>query len=132
LRLLLDEMCSPAIAEQLRRRGHDVLAALERDDLRGLSDEDVLELAALERRVVVTFDAGDFSRLALRFRAEERDHHGVILVSPRRFSASADGIGALVRALDAVIKAHPSDDDLVNDEMRLAEDPRVHRPVPRS
>lgn len=112
-------MCSPAIAEQLRRRGYDAVAALERDDLRGLSDEAVLGLAAEERRVLVTFDVGDLSQLVLRFRAEERDHHGVILVSPRHFAASAGGIGQLVRALDGVLKAHPGDDDLVNDRMWL-------------
>lgn len=119
LKLLLDEMCSPAAAEQLRRRGHDVVAALERDDIRGLSDEAVLELARRERRVLVTFDVGDLSQLVLRFRTEERDHQGVILVSPRRFSASGNGIGQLVRALDAVLEAHAGEDDLVNDRMWL-------------
>ena len=114
MRLLLDEMWSPAIAKQLRRRRHDVVCALERDDVRGISDEEFLELARFERRVVVTRDVGDFSRLALQFRAEERDHQGIILVSPRRFSASATGIGALVRAVEAVLKTHPPDDDFVN------------------
>lgn len=119
LKLLLDEMCSPATAEQLRRRGHDVVAALERDEIRGLSDEAVLELARLERRVLVTFDVGDVSQLVLRFRTEERDHQGVILVSPRSFSASREGIGQIVRALEAVLEAHAGDDDLVNDHMWL-------------
>lgn len=122
LKLLLDEMWSPAIADQLRRRGHDVIAALDRDDLRGLSDEEVLELAATERRVIVTLDVGDFSRLAVQFRAEERDRRRVVLVSPRRFTTSADGFGALVRALDAVLKAHPGDDELTNAQVWLGED----------
>lgn len=119
LKLLLDEMCSPAVAEQLRRRGHEAIAALERDDLRGLSDEALLELARREARVLVTFDVGDLSQLDLHLRAEARDHQGVILVSPRRFAASAAGIGELVRALEAVLEAHPGDDDLVNDRLWL-------------
>ncbi|MBI2982806.1 MAG: DUF5615 family PIN-like protein [Chloroflexi bacterium] len=119
MKLLLDEMWSPAIAEQLRRRGHDAIASLERDDLRGLSDDAVLDLARSLRRVVVTRDVGDYAGLARRLRGEDRDHHGVVLVSPRRFSAAAEGIGALVRALDALLKEHRGNDDLVNDVMWL-------------
>ena len=39
LKLLLDEMYSAAIAVQLRRRNHDVIAVLERSDLRRQTDE---------------------------------------------------------------------------------------------
>lgn len=119
LRPLLDEMCSPRIAEQLRARGHDVVGALERDELRGLSDEDLFVWAAQDRRAIVTFDVGDLSELALRVRAAEQHHCGVILVPSRRFSPSATGIGALVRALDAVLGAHPGVGDLVNDTLWL-------------
>lgn len=114
MRILLDEMCSPAIARELRRRGHDVVASLERDELRGLADDALLALAGTERCAVATFDVGDFARLATGFRAEERDHHGVILISPRRFSAGSDGVGAVVRALDAALEARPGDDELMN------------------
>jgi hypothetical protein len=119
---LLDEMCSPAIAERLRQRSHDVVAALERDDLRGLADDELLATAAAERRATVSFDVGDFAQVALRSRAVERDHWGVILVSPRRFSASSDGIGALVRALDAALRSHPRKGDVVNETLRLADE----------
>jgi len=112
-------MWSPAIAEQLRRRGRDAIAALQRDDLRGLSDEALLEHATAEHRVLVTRDVGDFSELALRLRADDRDHHGIILVPPHRFSASRAGSGALVVALDAVLKGRPGDRDLVNEVLWL-------------
>lgn len=69
--------------------------------------------------MIATRDVGDCARLALRFHAEERDHWGIILVSPRRFPASTRAIGLLVRALDVVLKAHPRDDDLVNEHMWL-------------
>lgn len=107
-------MWSPVIAEQLRRRGQDVVASVERDDLRGVSDEEILRAAALDRRVIVTRDVGDFSQLIVRWRAEDRDHWGVILVSPRRFSASIAGVGSVVRALHAILKAGPGEKDLVN------------------
>lgn len=114
MRLLLDEMWSPVIAQQLRRRGHDAVASSEREDLRGLSDEEVLTAAARDRRVIVTRDVGDFSQLILRWGAEGRDHWGVIFVSPRRFSASRADVGPLVRALEAILKARPGAGDLVN------------------
>ncbi len=39
MKLLLDEMWSPAIAAALRERGHDVVAVAERSDLRGKPDD---------------------------------------------------------------------------------------------
>lgn len=113
MRLLLDEMWSSTIAEELRSRGHDVVAAAATDQVRGLSDEALLAYAKSERRVVATRDVGDFSELALRLQAEGRDHYGVILVS-HRFSTSKPGIGRIVRALEAVLREHPGDDDLVS------------------
>lgn len=50
LKLLLDEMLDPEIAVQLRRRGYDVVAVAEREDLRGLLDPEVFEVARREGR----------------------------------------------------------------------------------
>lgn len=122
LRLLLDEMCSPAMADRLRRKGLDVVAALERDDLRGLDDESLLTLARTERRVLATFDVGDFAALATRSQGDDPGHHGLILISPRRFSASLDGVGALVRALERVIRERPGYGGLVNTHLWLGAD----------
>lgn len=113
-------MWSPVIAEQLRRRGNDVVASAARAELRGLSDDDILRAAALERRAVATRDVGDFSLLIERWRAEGRDHWGVVLVSPRRYPASKAGIGPLVRALDAILKGRPREADLMNARVWLA------------
>lgn len=54
MKLLLDEMYSPSVAEVLRGRAVDTIAVTERDDLQGLSDTDLLQGAMLEGRVVVT------------------------------------------------------------------------------
>lgn len=120
MRLLLDEMWSPAIAEQLRRQGHDVVASAERPDLRGLSDDELLRAATAQRRALATRDVGDFAQLMVRWHAEDRDHWGVILVSPRRFSAFKGSVGPLVRALEAALTAHPGEDALVNARLWLA------------
>jgi Domain of unknown function (DUF5615) len=49
--LLLDEMYPPALARQLRDRGHDVLAALDLEvGLSSRSDEDVLAWATRHQR----------------------------------------------------------------------------------
>lgn len=54
VRLLLDEMFSPRIADELRRRGHDVVAMVADPELRALSDAAVYAWAAEQDRRVVT------------------------------------------------------------------------------
>ncbi len=54
MRLLLDEMLSPAIARELRSRGHDVEAIQEHPEWCSYSDQQVTDLARRERRVLVT------------------------------------------------------------------------------
>jgi len=56
-----DENCHEAIGAGLRRRGFDVTTTSEAD-LRGRSDEDQLQFAASQGRVLITHDA-DFLRL---------------------------------------------------------------------
>jgi predicted nuclease of predicted toxin-antitoxin system len=63
LKLLLDEMLSPAIAELLRARGHDVEAIKGRAPHEALSDGEVMELARFEHRAVVTNNLVDFRPL---------------------------------------------------------------------
>lgn len=119
MRLLLDEHLSPDIAEALRSRGHDVVAVTERRELRGRPDVDVLVVAAAERRVMVTEDIRDFAWLGLRWLPTRRPHHGVVLVPRRSFPRHPAGYGGLVRALEALLAAHPGDDDLVADVVWL-------------
>ena len=63
MRLLLDEMLSPAIARELRERGHDVLAITEHAGWAALSDPEVLAVARTERRAVVTNNLRDYRPL---------------------------------------------------------------------
>jgi predicted nuclease of predicted toxin-antitoxin system len=60
-RWLCDENIPRLLVEELRTRSHDVAWVAE--DGRGLSDTEVLSLAARERRICLTFDK-DFGELA--------------------------------------------------------------------
>ena len=68
------------IAERLRGRGHDVLALDEHRELDGLSDADVLELAAQEGRILVTFNVRDFAPILRQWAEEQRSHAGCLLL----------------------------------------------------
>lgn len=107
MRLLLDEHISTRIAEDLRVRGHDVVALTELSELRGQPDEAVFAWAARRGRVVVTYDTGFVSVLTRRIAAEE-PVADVVVVSARRFLPGDRGHGALVRALGAFLDAADS------------------------
>ena len=93
MRLLLDEHFSPRrIGGRLTAAGHDVLAIAELPAYAGLPDEQVLELAAAEERVLVTRNAKDFDRITRRWASRERRHAGVLLVWTRE----TDELGSLV------------------------------------
>jgi predicted nuclease of predicted toxin-antitoxin system len=63
VRALLDEMLTPAIARELRSRGHDVAAIAGHQDREALPDPDVLPLARAEHRAIVTSNLRDFRPL---------------------------------------------------------------------
>lgn len=105
MKLLLDEMYPYSIAEQLRSRGHDVMAVGERAALRGASDRDVFAVAQQEERALVTDDVG-FRSIESELRARGESHRGLILTSNRRFPRGRPRTpGALVRALDRFLSA---------------------------
>lgn len=107
MRLLLDEMLPAAIAQQLRSRGHAVVAVTERPELRGRSDPDLFEYAQRDSHGIVTYNREDFLALDRRYRDAGRDHHGIVVLHPRRFRQRPETIGALVTPLDAFLSADP-------------------------
>jgi len=117
LRLLLDEHYSPAIAQALRRRGHEVVSVVEREDLVERSDHELMTQASSERRAVVTENARDFVPLARQTAASGASHYGIVLSSPRTMPRSAGTIGAFVGALELLLLEHPADDAL-SDQVR--------------
>jgi len=94
-------MLAAAIAEQLRSHGHDIVAVDENHHLRGLADPDLFDYAQQDRRAVVTYNREDFLALDREYRASEREHHGIVILHPRRFPQGAATTGALIAALGA-------------------------------
>jgi predicted nuclease of predicted toxin-antitoxin system len=106
LKLLLDEMWPPDGAEQLRARGHDVVAVAERGDLRKQPDDVIVDVALAEGRVVVTEDVRDYQRLWRAATAGSPRGAGLILTSRRVYRrGDPRTLGRLVNALDALLSA---------------------------
>ena len=74
MKFLLDESAEFRIAAFLRQRGHQV-TAIAHDYPASLADEQVLEIARNEDRILITNDR-DFGELIIR---DRRPHAGVIL-----------------------------------------------------
>jgi hypothetical protein len=103
-------MYNPVVADQLRRRGHDAVSAHEVEGLGSASDDRIVGFAVVERRAVVTENVPDFVRIDGEYRAQGRDHFGMLLTSNQGFSRhQAGGVGRLVTALDAWLKEHPEE-----------------------
>lgn len=112
MRLLLDEHFSRHIAEQLRTRGHDAVAASERPGLAGLADDDLFAAAQAERRTIVTENWADFARLVDRAATDGTHHYGVVFTSRRQLPRTRDTIGLVADTLSAFLATHPADDAL--------------------
>lgn len=113
MKLLLDEMLSPDIAEQLRRRGYDVVAVQERRELWGTSDEDLLRVVAFrENRVIVTVDLQDFLPIHAQVLSEGAHHHGFLAASPERYGRAKDDIGLWCKVLELYLATLPQNASL--------------------
>lgn len=92
MRLLLDAHISGrSVGKALTAGGHEVRALDSEIELEGLSDPEVLELAATEGRILVTANIRDFEPLLREWAGEGRSHAGVILV-PASVKNEAFGI----------------------------------------
>ena len=98
---MLDADLSPKrLGGLLTAAGHDVRALAAEVELEGLEDEQVLELATQDGRILVTQNSRHFAVLSRIWAEGGREHAGIILIwslSQRRFSRLAEGIGVLCR-----------------------------------
>jgi hypothetical protein len=101
--LLLDEMLSDTIAEQLRAKGHDVIAVVADPALVSLPDDQVLAQAAATGRALVTANIKDFMPLDGQYRAAGQAHAGLILVSTKTFPQDRSYTSAVTGALAALL-----------------------------
>jgi hypothetical protein len=99
VRFLLDEMLSPEIARQLCRRSIDADAVAARPDLVGRADDHVLEIATRETRCLVTANIADFAALDATWRADAREHAGILLVASGLLLRRGS-LGAVIAALE--------------------------------
>jgi predicted nuclease of predicted toxin-antitoxin system len=100
LRLLLDANLSPrGVAARLRQSRHDVLALAEDAAYEGLSDPQALELAAAERRILITRNSRDFAPLARQWAEAQQPHAGLILIWTLDHSQFAEIVAGVERQL---------------------------------
>jgi Domain of unknown function (DUF5615) len=110
VRLLLDEMYTLVIAEQLRAGGHDVVAVVERTELRGLADTDIFALAQAEQRTVLTENVADFSVIAGDYDQRGQAHYGLVLADSSRYPRGSPAtIGRMVTALNVLLNGSPNE-----------------------
>ena len=101
MRILLDAHVSGrAVGRALTEVGHDVRALDSEIELEGLSDPEVLELAATESRVLVTANVRDFEPLLREWAGEGRPHPGVILIPP---SVRNEDFGVLISGVQTTM-----------------------------
>ena len=92
---LLDENIHLAVAEGLRRLEFDALHAREANLLKA-TDEEIMEVAIKQERILVTRDVSDFGQLARLYIHIGRSFPGILLVAP---SIPEKDPGSLIQAI---------------------------------
>lgn len=110
MRVLLDaHVSSRHVGRPLAAAGHDTLA-LDQDNLLGrLTDNEVLELAAEQERILVTHNVKDFAPIARRWAEARRSHAGLILVT-----LPTTAYGLILRGLERAFGARPSQEEWID------------------
>jgi len=114
VRLLLDEHYSPKIADELRKRGHDVACATDRDDVPGPGDRELWSLVFAEGRALMTENVADFMPLVREAGAAGERHFGIVFTSPRALPRGLGTIGRSIELLDSFLSDRPADDALAD------------------
>jgi Domain of unknown function (DUF5615) len=96
-------MFSNTIAQQLRAKGHDVLAVVADPALTGLPDDQVLAQASAAGRALVTANIKDFMALDAEYRAGGHEHAGLILVSTKTFPQDRAFTAAIISSLSNLL-----------------------------
>ena len=126
MKLILDEMYPPALAEALIAGGMQATTVADRG-LAGRSDPDVLAAAAAEGYVLLSENVSDFARIAAERLTAGGHHSGVLIALSTRFSRCPSGIPKITAAIRAVA------DEELEDRLVFLEEPsewRKPRPHP--
>jgi uncharacterized protein with PIN domain len=108
LKLLLDEMYSPRLAEALRVAGIDASTVAELG-LAGAADSEVLAAAIAEQRILLTENVTDFTRISAEHLVAGLHHPGVLIALSSRFSRRAAGSTTLLAAILAIAEQQLGD-----------------------
>lgn len=119
MRLLLDEMLSPAIARELRKRGHDVEAITGNPAHEAMSDAEVMDLARRQGRAIVTNNLVDFRPLHHEAIASGGAGQFGMVFMPGSYRRTKADTGRLIAALEAKLTEFPGDHDLAGGETWL-------------
>jgi len=119
VRLLLDEMLSPAIARELCSRGHDVQALKGRAEREAMSDHEVMGVARSEHRAVVTNNVRDYRPLHNEAITPGGPGHCGMIFIPGAYRRTKANIGRIVAALELKLAEYPGERDLANGETWL-------------
>lgn len=112
MKLLVDEMHAPGIADILVAESFDVVAVAAQPGLRGMSDENLLSHATMQERAIVTENVADYMPLASLSAAAGRAHAGLVLTNPKRFHrATLAYPGNLISALRDFLVDPPITDE---------------------
>ena len=129
MRLLLDEMLAPAIARELRARGHDVEAVASHPDREAWSDPEVMVVARAGHRAVVTNNLRDYRPLHHEAIVPGGPGHFGMIFMPGGYRRTRADTGRIVAALEAKLALHPGERDLANGEAGCS--PNPERPDPQ-
>jgi hypothetical protein len=104
VRVLLDEMRTPKIALELRKRDLDVIAITETAQASryaGVSDDEVFRRAQQDGRAIVTDNIADFEQARREHESQGQVHHGLLyaLNPPFNRHRGERVIGQMVSAL---------------------------------
>ncbi len=116
MRLLLNEMLTPAIARELRVRGHDAEAFAGHPGHEALPDPNVMNLARAEHRAIVTKNLRDFRPLHYDAIAPGGPGHYGMIFMPGAYRRTKDDTGRIISALEAKLRQYPGEADLANGE----------------
>jgi hypothetical protein len=103
LKLLLDEMYPPTLAEALRADGIEAFTVVERG-LGGRSDSDVLVSAAEAGYALLTENVADFVRLAAERLSAGEHHAGALIALSPRFSRRPTGVPNIAAVIRSLVK----------------------------
>lgn len=93
MKFLTDENIASSVVRELRNKKHDV-KDIKEEQLQGILDKEILELANKESRTIITHDK-DFAQVSSKIK-----HCGIILVSLKHQHPEAVSI-ALSRTLES-------------------------------